>query len=182
MEGILHLRNRTDSVSVFAGLYELKAMNKNIYLSYDRLNDIWRTHVLAQVVGGLIRPRIMIPSADWSDIKGAKTEIRHFLETTTVTVVLIDSKTSEQPWVEYELAQSIARGNGLLGIYIHCMEDHSGNASFRGLKPFVQDGICFPAYDWDQNPRHFWREVRAAAKRSAQSKKCTIIYFPSLGW
>lgn len=157
-------------------------MNKNIYLSHDRLNDIWRTHMFAQIVGGLIRPRLMIPSDDWSNIEGAKTEIRHFLENTAVTVVLIGSKTAGQPWIHYELVESIARGNSLLGIYIHNMEDHNGNASCCGPKPFVQDGICFPAYDWDQNPRHFWREVKAAAKRSAQSKRCTIVYFPSLGW
>jgi hypothetical protein len=38
------------------------------------------------------------------------------LENTSVTVVLIGTETANRPWVKYEIEQSIARKNGLLGV------------------------------------------------------------------
>ncbi len=157
-------------------------MNRDVYLSYDRLNDIWRAQMFAQVVGGLIRPRIMIPSADWNNVDEATAEIRTLLALTSVTVVLIGSNAAGQPWVRYELDQSIARGNGILGVHIHNMKDHNGDVSAPGAIPSIRDDVFFTVYDWDQSPGRFWKEVKAAATRSAQSKRRVPLYFPSLGW
>ena len=38
-------------------------------------------------------------------------------------MVLIGAETANRPWVKYEIEQSIARKNGLLGIYIHRLKD-----------------------------------------------------------
>lgn len=42
---------------------------------------------------------------------------------TSVTVVLIGTQTLNRQFVKYEIEQSIARGNGLLGIHINKLED-----------------------------------------------------------
>jgi hypothetical protein len=67
------------------------------------------------------------------------------LERTTVTVVLIGEKTAKRPWVRYEIEQSIARQNGLLGIEIHHLKDKDGDWDwFAGDKPDVFPYIPFP--------------------------------------
>jgi hypothetical protein len=41
------------------------------------------------------------------------------LRGSSVTCVLIGSRTWERPWVRYEILASLARGNGILGVRIH---------------------------------------------------------------
>ena len=48
------------------------------------------------------------------------------LDGTTVTVVLIGAETASRKFVSYEVEQSIARGNGILGIRINNIKDKDG--------------------------------------------------------
>ncbi len=56
--------------------------------------------------------------------------IKNWIDTqilgTAVTVVLIGSDTLNRPYVQYEIEQSIRRGNGLLGIHINQLKDNGG--------------------------------------------------------
>jgi hypothetical protein len=155
-------------------------MPRGVYVSYDRQSDIWRAHVFVQSVCRLFFPKLYIARTDWQKYEMAMAEIRACLANTAVTVILIGSETDKRPWVRCELEQSLARGNGLFGIYIHDMEDHNGDRSSRGQKPIVKDGFDYPAYDWDLDSRKFWKEVKAAKKKTA--KLARPVYFPSLGW
>ncbi len=67
------------------------------------------------------------------------------LKGTTVTAVLIGAKTSSRRWVQYEIDQSIARGNGLIGIYIHRIKDFNGNTDVKGTNPLP---FGYDTYDW----------------------------------
>jgi hypothetical protein len=58
------------------------------------------------------------------------------LNNTSVTAVLIGEHTAHRPWVRYEIAQSFARDNGLLGIYIHNYKDKDGRYGVQGPNPF----------------------------------------------
>ncbi len=53
------------------------------------------------------------------------------LEGTSVTVVLVGAKTCSSRWVKYEIEQSIARGNGLLGVDISKIKDLQGRTTER---------------------------------------------------
>lgn len=64
---------------------------------------------------------------------------------TTVTAVLIGSSTSNRTYVQYEIAKSIERGNGLLGIHIHNIKDLSGNVAPKGLNPLPSR---YAVHDW----------------------------------
>ncbi len=92
--------------------------------------------------------------------------IRAKLTGTTVTVVLIGSETASRPYVQYEIQQSVGQKNGLLGIYIHHLEDQDGRTSYQGPKPTVPYGVEFPAYAWDKDLRKFAQEIEAAGKRA----------------
>lgn len=57
----------------------------------------------------------------------------------SVTCVLIGSKTYTRPWVRYEIVKSFAEGKGLLGIHINWIKDKYGNIKFLpGSNPFDQ--------------------------------------------
>lgn len=83
---------------------------------------------------------------------------------TTVTAVLIGSDTSNRTYVKYEIAKSLERGNGLLGIYIHRLKDLNGNIAPKGLNPLT---LGYSTYDWVANNGYVnlgtWVEAAYAA-------------------
>lgn len=77
-----------------------------------------------------------VDSADFEKLKKqGDTAIQNWidkqLEGTSVTVVLIGANTCTSRWVKYEIAKSIAIGNGLLGIDVSQIKDLQGNTSTR---------------------------------------------------
>jgi hypothetical protein len=50
---------------------------------------------------------------------------------TSVTAVLVGADTCASKWVSYEIDQSIARGNGMLGIDISKIKNFAGNTTER---------------------------------------------------
>lgn len=147
-------------------------MARRTFFSFHYDNDVWRANQVrnSNVVSGTDVAGFFDHSeyteAKKSGDEGIRRMILRNLNNTTVTVVLIGSQTSMRPWVRYEIEQSIARKNGLLGVYIHHLKDPNHPASVRGSKPFVPQGVEFPAYDWDGDLDRFRREIEAAGKRS----------------
>lgn len=90
-----------------------------------------------------------IDASLWEETKkndaAIRTLIAKALERTTVTVVLIGSHTASRRWVQYEIQQSLARGNGLIGIYIHNIPGFNGLRSSRGANPLPASART---YDW----------------------------------
>jgi hypothetical protein len=82
------------------------------------------------------------------------------------TVVLIGSETANRKYVGYEIQQSVARGNGLLGVYVHNLKDQKGNTSAYGAVPAALTAAQAPVYNWDQNQFGSW--VEAAAKKAGR--------------
>ena len=146
-------------------------MARRVFFSFHH-GDIWRANQVrnANVVAGSHRAGFF----DRSEYEVAKKKgkdgiqrmiLRH-LEDTTVTVVLISTETANRPWVKYEIEQSIARKNGLLGIYIHHLKDPHKPPTARGAKPAVPKGVDFPAYDWDKDLDRLRKAIEAAGKRA----------------
>ncbi len=98
---------------------------------------------------------------------GIRRMILNHLENTTVTVVLIGKKTAERPWVRHEIAQSVARQNGMLGIHIYHLKDQDGDSAlWEGKKPEVPSYVPFPTYEWDKDVDRFRRSIEDAARRA----------------
>ena len=85
------------------------------------------------------------------------------LDGTSVTVVLVGARTDQSRWVRYEIAESIKRGNGLLGVDISKIKDFNGNTSDRCSK--MPDG--YPFYLWNNDNGYLnlqnWIEQAARA-------------------
>jgi len=110
-----------------------------------------------------------IDATKWEEVKkGGDEAIKKWIEAqldgTSVTVVLIGAKTSERKWVKYEIDESLKKGNGLLGIYIHKCPVFDGSTDTKGTNPFDnlyldRNGTkqflseIYKTYDWIDNNR-----------------------------
>ena len=130
-------------------------MARKVYFAFHYQRDIWRVNQVrnSNVVEGFDKAGF-IDGSLWEEAKkkgeaAIKKLIDDGLENTTVTVVLIGAKTSEREYVEYEIDQSWKRGNGLIGIYIHQLENQDGKTDSKGDDPFVKFGYKgIKTYDW----------------------------------
>ncbi|HKQ22204.1 MAG TPA: TIR domain-containing protein [Nitrososphaeraceae archaeon] len=52
---------------------------------------------------------------------------------TTVTIVLIGALTSNSRWVRYEIQQTKNKGNGLLRIQIHMLQNQPNATDYHGM-------------------------------------------------
>jgi hypothetical protein len=155
---------------------------RRVFFSFHYDRDIWRANQVrnCNVISGYDTAGFFDHSeyeeAKKSGTDGIRRMIQRQLQYTTVTVVLIGSETAFRPWVKYELEQSIARKNGLLGIQIHHLQNHARQTSFRGFAPTVPFGVELPLYDWDNDLARFKLQIEAAGKRSDKLRAVRAAY------
>lgn len=65
------------------------------------------------------------------------------LENTSVTTVLIGSRTYERRWVIYEIMKSMQRGNKLFGVHINGIPDKDKKRKVFGPNPFDYLGYMY---------------------------------------
>ena len=70
-----------------------------------------------------------------------KTFLRKGLENTSVTCVLAGTHTWSRRWVRYEIARSVIKGNGLLTVFIHGVQNKDKATSTKGADPLAQMGL-----------------------------------------
>ena len=135
-------------------------MARRVFFSFHYERDIWRVNVVRNswVPKGNYINAGFIDAAKFEDIKrqgdqAIKRWIDEQLEGTSVTVVLIGAETYSRLWVRYEIIKSFDRGNGLLGIYIHNIEDSNGDKDIKGENPFEYVGVFI-----DKEGRAFYCE------------------------
>jgi hypothetical protein len=163
-------------------------MARRIFFSFHFEKDVWRANQvrMTNVVAG---PDVagFFDHSEYEEAKkkgddAIKRMIREKLKGTTVTVVLNGRETASRPYVKYEVEQSLAQDNGLVGIHIHQLKmprdpDYVPLASEIGEVieelfdwtpplPLVPKGTDFPAYKWDGDLDRFRREIEAAGKRA----------------
>jgi hypothetical protein len=144
---------------------------RRTFFSFHFQRDIWRASNVrnANKVDAVARVPFFDASL-WEEAKkksddAIKAMIDAALVGTSVTVVLIGAETASRRWVKYEIAQSVARGNGLLGVRIHGIKDQHGNTDVSGSVP---DGVS-KVVAWDRDT--FGQAVEKAA--IAAGKKCS---------
>ena len=80
------------------------------------------------------------------------------LDGTTVTVVLIGAQTASRTYVSYEIEQSVARRNGILGIRINNIKDRDGRTDPVGAVPVALTKAGAPVYTWEYGKLGDWVE------------------------
>jgi hypothetical protein len=145
-------------------------MARKVFFSFHYERDIWRTNVVRNsgVVEGSAAAGFHDASL-WEEAKKkGDAEVKKLIDKgligTSVTVVLIGAETSTRKFVDYEIEQSIARGNGLLGIKISGIKDKDGKTDIQGTVPARLANGGAPSYTWDRDKFGDW--VEAAYKKA----------------
>lgn len=159
-------------------------MARRAFFSFHYERDVWRA---GQVRNSWVtqdrESAGFWDAAKWEEVKkkgeeAIKAWIDDQMKGTSVTVVLIGAETSTRPYVDYEIAQSHKKGNGMLGIYIHNMKDSNQRTDSQGANPFNKwtfknsDGqvITYPTYDWvnDDGRNRMGSWIETAAKKAGR--------------
>lgn len=158
-------------------------MARRVFFSFHYENDINRSMVVRNswVTQGK-EAAGFIDKAEFEKIKRQGVDAVHKwidsqLYGTSVTVVLIGSETLERPFVQYEICQSLNRGNAVIGVYIDRVVDFRSNrVSSRGNihtiigsengTPFSFYDICDGVYDYsaDNGYSNLGSWIEAAAQ------------------
>jgi len=85
------------------------------------------------------------------------------LKNTSVTVVLVTYGTTARDYINYEIDQSLLKGNGLVAVQIHHLKDSSGNTGSPGAIPSKIEAYGFKAYKYT-NQKELAEWVEEAAK------------------
>lgn len=139
-------------------------MARRVFFSFHYQRDLWRVNVVRN--SGFIEGFSAAGFHDaslWEETKrkgsvAVKRLIDSGLDTTTVTVVLIGAETANRIWVSYEIEQSIARGNGILGIRINNIKDKDGHTDQPGPVPVALTKIGADVYTWEYGKLGEWVE------------------------
>lgn len=163
-------------------------MARKAFFSFHYKNDVWRANQVRNswVTKDDHEAAGFVDAADFEKVeKEGETAIKKWIDAqlsgTSVTVVLIGSQTNEREYVKYELQKSYAKGNGLLGIFVHNCKDKDGNTSAKGSNSFgvigkdangndVYFSTNYTCYDWvnDNGYANMGAWIEAAAKKAGR--------------
>lgn len=129
-------------------------MARRVFFSFHYQRDIWRVNQIRNI------PEIIGTAAAgfkdaslWEEAKKKGDEtikrmIREGLNNTSVTVVFIGQATAGRKFINYEIEQSIERGNGIVGIQIHELKNHKGETDGVGTTPPQIQKAGFKVYKY----------------------------------
>ena len=144
-------------------------MARRVFFSFHYENDINRSMVVRNswVTQGK-EAAGFIDKASFEQVKrqgdaAVKRWIDKQLEGTSVTVVLIGGETLKRPFVQYEICESLKRGNAVIGVYINKIHDmlsastsyscdkHTVIGYYNDNSPAHFDDVCDGIYDYIDN-------------------------------
>jgi MTH538 TIR-like domain (DUF1863). len=157
-------------------------MARRVFFSFHYENDINRTMVVRNswVLRGVEQAGFK-DKAEFEEVKRrGKKAIENWIDEqlkgTTVTVVLIGEETLERPYVQYEICQSLNKGNSIIGVKINNIKDmRTQLASKKGNTHTVIgnkngenvcfDNIAYGIYDYinDDGYNNFGKWIENAA-------------------
>jgi hypothetical protein len=116
-------------------------MARRVFFSFHYQNDVWRVNQirnLDQIVG--VAAAGFADASLWEESKKKgdaviQKMIDDGLNNTSVTVVCIGSQTAGRKFINYEISQSIARGNAIMGLQIHHLKNSKGVTDVVGATP-----------------------------------------------
>ena len=143
-------------------------MARRVFFSFEYVHDVSRAMVVRNswITQGR-EAAGFVDAAAFEEVKrggdaAVKRWIREQLQGTSVTVVLVGSHTCASKYVQYEIDQSEARGNGLLGIDGSKIKDLSGNTTNRCDR--IPMGYEFYLWNRDDGYRNLGDWIERAAR------------------
>lgn len=112
---------------------------RQVFYSFHFANDSWRA---AQVKNmGVVEGNTPVSTNEWEEVKKkGEDSIKRWINSTmyyrTCVIVLIGSETDSRKWCNYEIEHAWKEGKGIVGIFIHGLEDATGKQCIKGSNPF----------------------------------------------
>lgn len=148
-------------------------MARRTFFSFHYQRDIWRINQIRNIpnITGCSAAGFQDASL-WEEAKkkgdaAIKKLIDEGLKNTTVTVVCIGAKTAGRKYINYEIEQSIKRGNGIVGIQIHEIKDSNGNKDIVGSTPSKISAHGYKVYKYVDHEK-LANRIEEAAKNAGK--------------
>lgn len=143
-------------------------MARRVFFSFD-YRHVWKVNQIRNIHNVIGTAAAGFQDASlWEEAKkkgdaAIKKLIDDALNNTSVTVVFVNYGTSGRKYINYEIDQSLARGNGLVAVQIHHLKDQDGNTGEAGAIPKQIEANGFKAYKYT-NSDALARWIEEAAK------------------
>ena len=143
-------------------------MARRVFFSFH-YRYVWKvnqirsmTNIIGTAVAGFQDASLWEEAKKKGD-KNIKTMIDNALKNTSVTVIFVIYGTSQRKYINYEIDQSLAKGNGLVAVQIHHLKDSNGKTGKIGAIPSQIEANGFKAYKYT-NKESLARWIEDAAK------------------
>ena len=115
-------------------------MAHRVFYSFHYKPDNWRASQVRNM--GVIDGNRPCSDNDWESItKGGPDKIKKWIsdqmDGKSCVVVLIGANTAGRKWIEYEIAKGWNDGKGVVGVYIHNLQNSNQEQSSKGVNPFA---------------------------------------------
>lgn len=112
---------------------------RQVFFSFHYKNDVWRASQVRSM--GVVECQPIYSDNGWEKVRlksesGIEAWIASEMKMRSCVVVLIGRETASRKWVKYEIEKAWKDGKGIVGIYIHGLENTSGEQSSKGSNPF----------------------------------------------
>lgn len=112
---------------------------RQVFFSFHFNKDIWRAGQVKNM--GVVDNSSTWSSNDWEEVKEkSDTKIKEWIDSQmamrSCIVVLVGKETSTRKWVKYEIEKAYELGKGIVGVYVHRLEDKDGVQTTQGSNPF----------------------------------------------
>ena len=114
-------------------------VKRRTFFSFHYKPDNWRAGQVRNM--GVVEGNEPVSDNDWETVtKGGDAAIRRWINDQmrgkSCAIVLIGAHTSGRKWIKYEIEKAWDDGKGVVGIYIHNLQDSNGDQSTKGANPF----------------------------------------------
>jgi UDP-N-acetylglucosamine:LPS N-acetylglucosamine transferase len=131
-------------------------MSRRVFFSFD-YDFVWKVNQIRNLPNIVGTAAAGFQDASlWEEAKkkgeaNIKRMIDEALVNTSVTVVLVTYGSSGHKYINYEIDQSLARGNGLVAVQIHHLLDQNGSTGSPGSIPSQIEANGFKAYKYSNH-------------------------------
>lgn len=114
-------------------------MKRQVFYSFHYGNDVRRVAQIRNI--GALEDNKPVSENAWEEVeKKGRGAIEKWIDDNmkyrSCVIVLIGEETAERPWVQYEIEKAWNEERGLVGIYIHNIEDPIYGKCNKGANPF----------------------------------------------
>ena len=115
-------------------------MARRVFFSFHYQPDTWRASQVRNM--GMVEGNRPVTDNQWETIKrGGDAAIKRWIDDQLLgkscLVVLIGNATANRKWITYEISKAWNDGKGVVGIYIHKLENQYRQQSKKGHNPFL---------------------------------------------